>query len=154
MSRTPESTDGSGKLIQDYGGGRSPVAGYRMVKDEPGVAQALEDFAAGLAQRSCSTAEPASAAAIAPTMISRFEKELSGLRSFACSAIRRYAVIGVSAGRYGHLSRKVVISMPGSTNAVRLAMSKLVLPEIRHSERGNLCDRAFFIMFVKSPSQG
>jgi molybdenum cofactor biosynthesis protein B len=26
----------------------------------------------------------------------------------------------------------VVISMPGSTNAVRLAMDKLVLPEIRH----------------------
>ena len=50
------------------------VAGYRIVKDEPGeVAQALEDFA-GRRRRSCSTAEPASAAAIAPTTISRFLK--------------------------------------------------------------------------------
>ncbi len=67
-TRTPE-TDGSGKLIRELAeaDGHS-VAGYRIVKDEPGeVAQALEDFRRGRRRRSCSTAEPASAAATAPT---------------------------------------------------------------------------------------
>jgi molybdopterin adenylyltransferase len=32
----------------------------------------------------------------------------------------------------GTIERKVVFCMPGSTNAVRLAMEKLILPELRH----------------------
>ncbi|ELK22336.1 molybdenum cofactor biosynthesis protein B [Anoxybacillus flavithermus TNO-09.006] len=32
----------------------------------------------------------------------------------------------------GTIERKIVFCMPGSTNAVRLAMEKLILPELRH----------------------
>lgn len=32
----------------------------------------------------------------------------------------------------GSIGQKVIFCMPGSTNAVRLAMEKLILPELRH----------------------
>lgn len=32
----------------------------------------------------------------------------------------------------GTMGRKVVFAMPGSTGAVRLAMNKLILPELGH----------------------
>ncbi len=35
----------------------------------------------------------------------------------------------------GLIDRTVVLAMPGSTNAVRLAMEKLILPEIAHLVR-------------------
>ena len=35
----------------------------------------------------------------------------------------------------GLIGQTVVLAMPGSTNAVRLAMEKLIVPELRHLVR-------------------
>ncbi len=136
-TRTPE-TDGSGKLIRELAeaAGHS-VASYRIVKDEPDeVAQALHDFAAGPARvilfnggtgisRRDRTYDVISQA---------LDKELPGFgelfRMLSYAEIGAAAMLSrATAGIYGD---KVVISMPGSSNAVRLAMEKLVLPDLRH----------------------
>ena len=136
-TRTPE-TDGSGKLIRELAeaDGHS-VAGYRIVKDEPGeVAQALEDFTAGPAQAILFNGGTGiSRRDRTYDVISRaLEKELSGFGEIF--RMLSYQEVGAAAmlsrATAGIYRGKVVISMPGSTNAVRLAMDKLVLPEIRH----------------------
>jgi molybdenum cofactor biosynthesis protein B len=136
-TRTPE-TDGSGKLIRELAEADGhTVAGYRIVKDEPGeVAQALEDFAAGTAQAILFNGGTGiSRRDRTYDVISRaLEKELSGFGEIF--RMLSYQEVGAAAmlsrATAGIYRGKVVISMPGSTNAVRLGMDKLVLPEIRH----------------------
>jgi len=64
----------------------------------------------------------------------RLEKRLDGFgelfrwlsyREIGTAAMLSRAIAGVARG-------KVVIAMPGSTGAVRLAMDELVLPELAH----------------------
>ncbi|WP_113927051.1 MogA/MoaB family molybdenum cofactor biosynthesis protein [Bacillus sp. P14.5] len=50
---------------------------------------------------------------------------LSYTEDIGSSAILSRAIAGISKG-------KVIFSVPGSTGAVRLAMEKLILPELRH----------------------
>jgi len=137
-TRTPE-TDTSGQLIQkllkDQG---YNVALYHVVKDEP--AQILFRIAQG-------TATDAIQAIIinGGTGISRrdstfeavdamLEKRLSGFgeifrlltyQEIGSSAIMSRATAGIVKGR-------ILFSIPGSENAVRLAMQKLILPELGH----------------------
>ncbi len=136
-TRTPE-TDTSGKLIHDLANAAGHlVVDYRIVQDEPDqVARALEDFAA----------EPGQLIVFnGGTGISRrdrtydviskaLEKTLPGFgeifrmlsyQEVGAAAMLSRATAGVYRG-------KAVISIPGSPNAVRLAMEKLILPEIQH----------------------
>lgn len=136
-TRTPE-TDVSGKLIRDLAeGGGHTVVDYRIVKDEPDqVAQALNDFAGGVAQliifhggtginRRDRTYD----------VISRsLEKTLPGFGEIF--RMLSYQEVGAAAmlsrATAGVYRQKVVVSVPGSPNAVQLAMEKLILPEIQH----------------------
>lgn len=137
-TRTPE-TDTSGHLIQkllkDQG---YTVVSYHVVKDEPG--QILFRIAQG-------TSNNAIRAIIinGGTGVSRrdstfeavdeiLEKRLSGFgeifrlltyQEIGSSAIMSRATAGIVKGR-------VLFSIPGSENAVRLAMQKLILPELGH----------------------
>lgn len=137
-TRTPE-TDGSGQLIQrllkDNG---HTIAAYHLVKDDP--AQIKERIAEG-------TAHDAVQAIIinGGTGISRrdstfeavdalLEKRLDGFgevfryltyQDIGSPAIMSRATAGIIKGR-------VLFSTPGSENAVRLAMEKLILPELGH----------------------
>ncbi len=137
-TRTPE-TDTSGQLIQkllkDQG---YTVVSYHVVKDEPG--QILFRIAQG-------TSNNAIRAIIinGGTGVSRrdstfeavdeiLEKRLSGFgeifrlltyQEIGSSAIMSRATAGIVKGR-------VLFSIPGSENAVRLAMQKLILPELGH----------------------
>lgn len=136
-TRTPE-TDVSGNLIRSMlvNAGHI-VVGYRIVRDEPDdVAAVLNEFAAGPARliifnggtgisRRDRTFEVISNA---------LEKTLPGFgelfRMFSydevgAAAMLSRAVAGVYQG-------KVVFSTPGAPNAVRLALEKLILPEIQH----------------------
>jgi len=136
-TRTPE-TDESGQLIRTLAteAGHT-VVDYRIVKDEPDqVLAALNDFAAGEARliifnggtgigRRDRTYDVISKA---------LEKTLPGFgeifrmlswEEVGAAAMLSRATAGVYRG-------KIVFSTPGSPNAVRLALTQLILPEVQH----------------------
>ena len=136
-TRTAE-TDKSGQLIRtlaEEAGHR--VVDYRIVKDEPDqVQQALDDFTAGSAQIVVfSGGTGISRRDRTYDVISRaLEKTLPGFGEIF--RLLSYEEIGAAAmlsrATAGVYRDTVVVSTPGSTNAVRLAMEKLILPEIQH----------------------
>jgi molybdenum cofactor biosynthesis protein B len=133
-----EQTDESGQLIRALAEGAGHlIVGYRIVKDEPDqVLAALQEFAEGEARliifnggtgigRRDRTFD-----VISKTL----EKTLPGFgeifrmlsyQEVGAAAMLSRATAGVYAG-------KVVFSTPGSPNAVRLAVEKLILPEAQH----------------------
>jgi molybdopterin adenylyltransferase len=137
-TRTVE-TDGSGQLIQQLLNAKGhTIAGYRLVKDEPkkiksAIKKALKDKkvqaiiingGTGISRRD-STFEAVDA---------MLEKRLDGFgevfrfltyQDIGSPAIMSRATAGIIKGR-------VLFSTPGSENAVRLAMEKLILPELGH----------------------
>ncbi len=135
-----EQTDTSGRLIVELLEGRGHAVGvYQIVKDEPEVIRdrirhlaaddtcdaVLLNGGTGLASRD-TTFE---------AVESLLEKRLSGFgelfRSLSYEAIGPAAMLSrATAGVFGRL---LIFSMPGSPDAVRLAMDKLVLPEIGHA---------------------
>lgn len=136
-TRTPE-TDSSGQtiraLLEEAG---HQVVGYRIVPDEPEAVEAvLEEFVQGTAQillfnggtgisRRDRTYD---------VLARKLEKVLPGFGELF--RVLSYQEIGAAAmlsrATAGVYRDRVVVSMPGSTHAVRLAMEKLILPEIRH----------------------
>ena len=140
-TRTPE-TDTSGQLIRKLLEERGHTAvGYHVVKDDPAQIQlwiargtANETVQAiiinggtGIAQRD-STFEAVDGI---------LEKRLDGFgeifrlltyQEIGSSAIMSRATAGIIDGR-------VLFSVPGSEHAVRLAMEKLILPELGHLVR-------------------
>lgn len=137
-----QSTDKSGAFIlsalRDAG---HEAALYRIVKDEPDQIRAVIDEAArggevqvcllnggtGITRRD-GTYE---------TLASMIEKRLDGFgelfRMFSYEEIGAAAMLSRAvAGTYRGMT---IFSMPGSTAAVRLAMGKLILPEIGHVVR-------------------
>ncbi len=137
-TRTPE-TDTSGYLIQrllkDHG---HAVVAYHLVKDEPSkikvkiksalankkVQAIIINGGTGISRRD-STFEAVDA---------MLEKRLDGFgevfryltyQEIGSPAIMSRATAGILKGR-------VLFSTPGSENAVRLAMEKLILPELGH----------------------
>jgi molybdenum cofactor biosynthesis protein B len=137
-----EDTDKSGQFILDsLKSAGHEVRGYRIVKDDPdqildfidetansGTIQAvLINGGTGISKRD-NTFE---------ALDSLFEKKLEGFgelfRMLSYEEIGAAAMLSrASAGTYRGM---IVFSMPGSTAAVRLAMEKLILPEIGHVVR-------------------
>ena len=136
-TRTPE-TDESGALIRRLAeeAGHA-VVDYRIVKDEQDqVLDALNDFAMGEARliifnggtgigRRDRTFDVINRA---------LDKTLPGFGEIF--RMLSYQEVGAAAmlsrATAGIYRDRVVFSTPGSPNAVRLAMEKLILPEIRH----------------------
>ena len=136
-SRTPE-TDTSGALIRALiEAAGHQVVDYRIVKDEPEqVAKALEDFAAGTARVIIFNGGTGiSQRDRTYDVISKaLEKTLPGFGEIF--RMLSYAQVGAAAmlsrATAGVYRNRVVVSIPGSPNAVQLAMEKLILPEIQH----------------------
>ena len=136
-TRTPE-TDTSGQTIRqlsEAAGHR--IVGYRIVKDEPDeVMRALDELADGPAQIVIFNGGTGiSRRDRTYDVISRrLEKELPGFGEIF--RMLSYEQIGAAAmlsrATAGVYRDRVVVSTPGSTNAVRLAMERLILPEIQH----------------------
>lgn len=140
-TRTSE-TDTSGRLImrllKEQG---HEVVEYHLVPDEPASIKAIIEAGAGNAavqaiiinggtgiSRRDSTFE---------TVVALLEKKLDGFgelfrylsyKDIGSSAIMSRAIAGVYRGR-------IIFSTPGSESAVRLAMEKLILPELGHMVR-------------------
>lgn len=136
-TRTPE-TDVSGQTIRELAmAAGHVVVDYRIVQDEPEqVKRALEEFSAGLARlvifnggtgisRRDRTYDVISQA---------LEKTLPGFGEIF--RMLSYQEVGAAAmlsrATAGVYRETVVVSTPGSPNAVRLAMEKLILPEMQH----------------------
>ncbi|HET8521598.1 MAG TPA: MogA/MoaB family molybdenum cofactor biosynthesis protein [Thermomicrobiales bacterium] len=137
-TRTPD-TDRSGQTIKDLLSEHGhAVAGYEIVPDEPdairrlldqwiadpNIAAILSNGGTGIARRDTTY----------DVINGLLEKRLDGFGelfralSFAeigSAAMMSRAVAGSRQGTF-------IVAMPGSTNAVRLAMEKLVLPELSH----------------------
>ena len=137
-TRSPES-DRSGSLIKQLLlDARHSVAAYRIIKDEPIEIQAQMQV---LGNRSDLDAVIFNGGTgIAPrdttydAIENLLEKTLPGFgelfrwlsyQEIGSRAITSRAIAGV----YQH---KLIFSLPGSTNAVKLAMQQLILPELIH----------------------
>lgn len=135
-----EETDTSGQIIREQlETAGHQVASYHLIKDE---AAAIEDLLDELTQ-------PNGAArvilinggtGIAPrdrtydVVARKLEKTLPGFgeifRMLSYSEVGAAAMMSRAVA--GVYRQKVIISIPGSSNAVRLAMEKLIMPELQH----------------------
>jgi molybdenum cofactor biosynthesis protein B len=134
-----ESTDTSGQLIKSLLDQENhELTGYRIVKDEP--VEIEKQLCGTLSEEKVEAIIVNGGTGIAPRdgtyeVVSRFlEKRLDGFGEIfrylsyldiGSAAIMSRAAAGTARG-------KVLISLPGSNGAVKLAMEKLILPEIRH----------------------
>lgn len=140
-SKTPE-TDASGRLIQELlRAGGHEVAGYRIVRDEaaevqaviqaccqdPGVQALIMTGGTGITARD-STFEAVEAL---------LEKRLPGFGELF--RVLSYQEIGpaamLSRAQAGVRARRLLFSLPGSPAACRLALEKLIVPELGHLVR-------------------
>jgi molybdenum cofactor biosynthesis protein B len=137
-TRTVE-TDHSGRRIQELlrQAGHEVVA-YQIVKDEPTLLQ--DRLLLLMTNPEVDAILLTGGTGIAPrdttfeTVRSLLHKEIEGFgelfrmlsyQEIGSAAMLSRAVAGIASGR-------IVISMPGSTAAVELAMTRLVLPELGH----------------------
>jgi len=134
-----ESTDTSGatikRLLSENG---HQIALYRILKDDPGLLDALLRDVLGRDDVDCILTNGGTGIGrrdMTVGVIERaIEQPLPGFgelfRMLSYEQIRSGAMLSRAAG--GIARGKLVFAMPGSTKAVELAMTKLVLPEIRH----------------------
>lgn len=137
-TRTPE-TDTSGRricqLLEDQ---HHCVARYRVIRDEPGELHAL--LTELLAEQELDAVLTNGGTGISrrdttiETVETHIEQSLPGFgelfrmlsfQQIGSGAMLSRATAGVARG-------KLLFAMPGSTAAVELAMTKLILPELKH----------------------
>jgi molybdenum cofactor biosynthesis protein B len=137
-TRTPE-TDGGGRLIRELAteAGHT-IDAYQIVPDERAAIQAAVRAAAalpdcrailltggtGVAPRDCT---PEAVGELLDQRLDGFGElfRMLSYEEIGAGALMSRALAGV-------YQRRLVFAMPGSTAAVRLAMTKLVLPELAH----------------------
>ena len=134
-----EETDISGKKIKDLlVANHHVVVSYQILKDEPvQIAAAVRTL---LEQPEVDALIINGGTGIAPrdttfeAVQGLLEKEISGFGELFC--MLSYQDIGSAAmltrTTAGVAKGKIVVSLPGSTGAVELGMSKLILPELGH----------------------
>ena len=133
-----ELDDKSGALIQSMlREAGHEIAGYRLVKnDAQQITQALTHMLAGRARFVMLTGGtgPGTRDITVETVQSLLEKELSGFGELF--RILSYEEIGaatiLSRATAGRIGNKFVVCCPGSSGAVRLALSEILIPELAH----------------------
>lgn len=141
-TRTPE-TDSSGQLIRrlltEHG---YTIAGYEIVKDDyegirallreaaddPAVEAVLLNGGTGIAGRDTTFEAVRSLLDKEMPGFGEIFRMLSFTEDIGSAAILSRAIAGT-------IGRTAVFSMPGSTGAVRLAMTRLIVPELGHVMR-------------------
>ena len=137
-TRTPE-TDTSGRFIQDSLRAHGhEVVTYQIVKDEPAQIRACFDAWTTRFDVDAIISNGGTGIAARDTtydvIVGLLEKRLDGFgelfrmlsyQEIGAAAMLSRAVAGV-------YLRRAVFCLPGSTNAVRLGMERLILPELAH----------------------
>lgn len=135
------STDKSGLLIRNaleqVG---HTIVGAKVIRDEPDQLRAALDEAAAAGARAVIITGGTGVARrdqVIETLRPMLEKEIPGFgeifRMLSFQEIGSPAMM--SRALAGSTRGMIVFALPGSTNAVRLAMDKLILPEIGHAVR-------------------
>ncbi len=137
-TRTPETDKSGAFIIESLGQTGHTIADYRVTPDDPqtitslvtgwaaddGIDAILTNGGTGIARRD-STYD---------ALTGLLDKRLDGFGELF--RMLSYEEIGAAAmlsrAVAGAIGDTIVIAMPGSSNAVKLAMQKLVLPELRH----------------------
>ena len=134
-----EETDTSGRRIKELLAAHDhPVVAYQILKDEPEqITAAVQVF---LERSDVDAIMTSGGTGIAPrdttfeAIQGLLEKEITGFGEMF--RMLSYEDIGTSAmltrATAGVANAKVIVSLPGSTGAVELGMSKLVWPELGH----------------------
>ncbi len=133
-----ELDDKSGALIQSMlQEAGHEIVGYRLVKnDAQQITQALTHMLAGRARFVMLTGGtgPGTRDITVETVQSLLEKELTGFGELF--RILSYEEIGaatiLSRATAGRIGNKFVVCCPGSSGAVRLALSAILIPELAH----------------------
>ena len=134
-----EETDTSGKRIQTLLAEHThPVVEYQILKDEPDQLAAMVQTLLGRSDVDAIITNGGTGIAPRDTTFEAIqgllEKEISGFGEMF--RMLSYADIGSAAmltrATAGVAQGKAIISLPGSTGAVELGMTKLVLPELGH----------------------
>ena len=137
-TRTPES-DTSGKAIRDlFVEAGHHITGFSIVRDEPDQVTAVirQQLAAEATRIIVSTGGTGitSRDGTFEAVDRLLEKRLDGFgelfRMLSYEDIKAAAML--TRATAGTVGRKAIFVLPGSENAVRLAMSKLIVPELRH----------------------
>lgn len=137
-TRTAES-DTSGKAIRDlFVAAGHHVTGFSIVRDEPAqVTAVIQQQLANPETRVIVTTGGTGITSRDGTFeaVDRlFEKRLDGFgelfRMLSFDEIKAAAML--SRATAGTVGRKAIFVLPGSENAVRLAMTRLIVPELRH----------------------
>ena len=132
-------TDKSGQLIQKLlRDAKHTIEAYTIIKDEPASIQKLLEILGNRANLDAVIFNGGTGIAPRDTtydaLSQLLEKTLPGFgelfrflsyQEVGSRAISSRAVAGV-------YQQKLIFSLPGSSNAVRLAMEKLILPELAH----------------------
>ncbi len=134
-----EATDTGGRAIQDLltAAGHT-VAGYRILPDEPAQVRAVVELAiANLDVQVVITTGGTGVTSRDSTyeaVAALLEKRLDGFgelfRALSFQEIGAAAMLSRAVA--GTVGRKAVFVLPGSEHAVRLAVTKLILPELGH----------------------
>ena len=137
-SRTPETDTGGQAIRQLLEGAGHQVTGHALVKDEP--AQVTAQVRAQLADARTQVIITTGGTGISSrdgtyeAIESLLEKHLDGFgelfRMLSFQEIGASAMMSRAAA--GTSGRKAIFVLPGSPNAVTLAMTKLILPELGH----------------------
>ncbi|MBE9049591.1 molybdenum cofactor biosynthesis protein MoaB [Nostocales cyanobacterium LEGE 11386] len=132
-------TDKSGQLIQQLLVGANHVVGaYVIIKDEPMQIQAQIELLGETANLDVVIFNGGTGIAPRDTTYDAIEQLLEKTLPGFGELFRflSYAEIGsraiASRAVAGVYQNKLIFSLPGSSNAVRLGMEKLILPEITH----------------------
>jgi molybdopterin adenylyltransferase len=130
-------TDTSGDAIVDLlTGGGHVIAGRRIVRDDPAAVRDVVQSVTGTADVILTTGGTGITArdSTYEAITALFDKRLDGFGELF--RMLSYAEIGAAAmlsrATAGSIETTAIFSLPGSEHAVRLAMTKLILPEIGH----------------------
>ncbi len=140
-SRTPD-TDDSGKIIREMlSAAGHPVAGYGIVKDDPeAIRRAIVDVAAQAGARAVIITGGTGIGrrdATFEVVQALLDKPLPGFgelfrmlsfQEIGSAAMMSRAVAGAARGM-------ILFALPGSPAGVKLAMARLILPELGHAVR-------------------
>lgn len=137
-----EVTDTSGALIRELlTKAGHPVVGHRIVKDEPSEVQRVIEACCSDPRTQAIIMTGGTGITSRDTTFeaveSRLEKRLPGFGELF--RILSYEEIGAAAmlsrAQAGVRQGRIIFSLPGSPNACRLALEKLILPELGHLVR-------------------